>query len=73
MDCVMDQSIPNRRFMNMTALRIVNKKRKITAMLVGIIFQIFMQLKNMIFKIYLKFSYIAFAGLFFFEFGPSIE
>lgn len=73
MDCVMDQPVPNGRFMNMAALRVVNKKRKIAPVLVGLVFQIFMEIKNMIFKIHLEFGYVVFACFFFFEFSPSVK
>lgn len=72
-DGVMKEAISDRSLMNMAALRIVNKKGEVAAMLVGSIFEIFVQCKNMIFKIDLKFSHIVFIAFLFFELRPSVE
>src|SRR3989344_1571303 len=72
-DGMVEQAIPDRSFMNMAAFRIANKKREIAAMPVGSIFEIFVQRKNMIFEIDLKFRYIIFIVFLFFEFRPSVE
>lgn len=42
-------------------------------MIVGPVFQVLMQLENMIFEIYLELSHIVFIGFFFFKFRPSVE
>src|SRR3989338_6212476 len=72
-DGVMEQAIPDRSFMDMTTLRIVNDKRDIATVFVCSVFEIFVQRKNMIFKIDLKFRYIIFVALLFFELRPSVE
>ena len=70
---MMKQSITNRCLMNMAAFRIVNKKGEIRTVLVGAIFQIIMQLKNVVFETYLEFSHVFFVVLVFLEFRPSVE
>lgn len=72
-DGVMEQSVTNRSFVNMTTLWIVDEKRKISSMIVGTAFQVLMQLENVVFEIYLELSYIIFIGFFFFKFRPSVE
>lgn len=72
-DSVVEQSITHRSFVNMATFRIMNKKRKIPTMLVGVIFQVLMQLENVIFEVYLELRHIAFVGFFSFEFRPSVE
>ncbi|KKS56340.1 MAG: hypothetical protein UV20_C0015G0001 [Candidatus Magasanikbacteria bacterium GW2011_GWA2_42_32] len=72
-DGVMEQPVTNRNFVNMTTLWIVDVKRKISAMIVGTVFQVLMQLENMIFEVYLELSHIFFVGFFFFKFRPSVE
>ena len=42
-------------------------------MIVGTVFQVLMQLENMIFEVYLELSHIFFVGFFFFKFRPSVE
>jgi hypothetical protein len=72
-DGVMEQPVANRSFVNMTALWIVNEKRKISTMIVGPIFQVLMQLENVIFEVYLEISHVVFVGFFLFKFRPSVE
>lgn len=72
-DSMMKQPIANRRLMNVATFRIADKKRNVAAVLVGSVFQIFMQAKNVIFEIYLEFGHIILVGLLFFKFRPCVE
>ena len=72
-DGMVEQAIPDRSFMDMTTLRIVNDKRDIATVFVCSVFEIFVQRKNMIFEIDLKFRYIIFIAFLFFELRPSVE
>lgn len=72
-DGVVEQPVTNRSFVDMTTLRIVDIKRKVSAMIVGTVFQVLMQLENMIFEVYLELGHIFFVGFFFFKFRPSVE
>ncbi len=72
-DGVMEQSITNRSFVNMTPFRIADEKRKISTVLVDVIFQVLIQLENMIFEIYLKLRHVAFVGFSSLKFRPSVE
>lgn len=51
---MMQNPITYRRFMDMSPLWIIYIKITIGAMHVGFVFQITMQLKNMLFKVFLK-------------------
>jgi len=72
-DGVMKQAIPDRRFVDIAAFRIVDNKRNIAAVFISSILEIFVQRKNMVFKIDFKFRYIIFVALLFFELRPSAE
>lgn len=72
-DGMMEQPVANRCLMNMAAFRIANIKRDIATMLVVSVFQIIMQLKNVVFETYLEFSHVFFIVLVFLEFRPSVE
>lgn len=72
-DGVMKEAISDRSFVDMATLRIVNKKREVAAVLVDSILEVFVQCKNMIFKIDLEFSHVVFIAFLFFELRPSVE
>jgi len=72
-DGMVEEAVHYRSFMDMTAFRIVDEKREVAAMFVGLMFKIFMQRKNMVFKIDLEFSYIAFVAFLLLELRPSVE
>lgn len=72
-DGVMKEAISDRSFVDMATLRIVNKKGEVAAVLVDSILEVFVQRKNMIFKIDLEFGHVVFIAFLFFELRPSVE
>ena len=70
---MMQNTVANSRFMNVTLFRIVDVKAVIRTMTVGFVFQIPMKLKKVFLKMSLKFRYVRFVAFIRFECLPSLK
>lgn len=70
-DSMVDYPIPNYRLMNVSSLWVAYKKASITSMLVALIHELFMKLKDFLFKFIFKRHNIGSRTLTFFELVPS--
>lgn len=69
--CVMQNPIPDSRFMDMPLLRVADIKPFIRSVLIRLIFQFAMQAKNILLAIHLKFHHIQLLALVAAEHFPS--
>lgn len=70
-NCMMQDSISDTRFMYVAAFRITNIESAVRSMLVSLISDLSVKLKNILFQVALKFHHIRFLSFSSLEFIPS--
>ena len=70
-DCVMQNPVSNSRLMNVPPFRVVDVEVSVTSVSIGLIFQITMEFKDILFQIFLKIHNIKFVSLATLKLVPS--